>query len=71
MFISIYLIYLLQFYRVTTGVTFKQTKGDLVKKGWDPRSNSNGDSLYWLKDKKYEKLDDRGWSKIETGKAKL
>ncbi|KAI2789112.1 hypothetical protein POX_e07140 [Penicillium oxalicum] len=57
--------------KVATGVTFKQAKGDLVKKGWDPRSEWGGDSLYWLNGTKYEKLDASSWSQIESGKAKL
>lgn len=58
-------------FRVATGVTFKQAKGDLVKRGWDPRDDSNGDKLYWLNGRKYERLDERSWGLIEGGKAKL
>ncbi|KAF7715956.1 Bifunctional fatty acid transporter and acyl-CoA synthetase [Penicillium ucsense] len=57
--------------KVATGVTFKQAKGDLVKKSWDPRKDAGGDSLWWLNGTKYEKLDGDGWSRIEDGKAKL
>lgn len=57
--------------RVVTGVTFKQAKGDLVKKSWDPRKGGGGDSLYWLNGTKYQKLDDQSWSDIDDGKAKL
>jgi len=57
--------------RVSTGVTFKQAKGDLLKKGWDPRKDSAGDSLYWLNGTSYEKLEDNSWSAIERGQAKL
>ena len=57
--------------RVETGVTFKQAKGDLVKKGWDPRVDWQGDRLYWLNGTGYEKLDDRSWGSIEAGQAKL
>jgi hypothetical protein len=57
--------------RVTTGVTFKQAKGDLTKKGWDPRLDWKGDKLYWLNGTKYERLDERSWSSIESGQAKL
>ncbi|KAJ5758698.1 hypothetical protein N7520_005854 [Penicillium odoratum] len=56
--------------KVSTGVTFKQAKGDLVKKGWDPRKDS-AEALYWLIGTNYERLDESGWSQIETGKAKL
>ncbi|KAJ5525766.1 hypothetical protein N7494_012416 [Penicillium frequentans] len=56
--------------KVATGVTFKQAKGDLAKKGWDPRKDSK-DSLYWLNGTKYERLNESGWSEIETGRAKL
>ncbi|GMG11339.1 unnamed protein product [Aspergillus oryzae] len=56
---------------VATGVTFKQAKGDLAKKGWDPREDWKGDKLYWLNGKTYEKLDERSWSSIESGQAKL
>ena len=59
------------FHRVATGVTFKQAKGDLAKKGWDPRGDWKGDKLYWLNGKIYEKLDERSWSSIESGQAKL
>ncbi|KAE8359965.1 hypothetical protein BDV27DRAFT_168191 [Aspergillus caelatus] len=57
--------------KVATGVTFKQAKGDLAKKGWDPRGDWKGDRLYWLNGKTYEKLDERSWSSIESGQAKL
>ncbi|KAE8377634.1 hypothetical protein BDV26DRAFT_281694 [Aspergillus bertholletiae] len=57
--------------KVATGVTFKQAKGDLAKKGWDPRGDWKGDKLYWLNGKTYEKLDERSWSSIENGQAKL
>ena len=56
--------------RVTVNATFKQLKGDLVKKAWDPRDGT-GDKLYWLNGSKYEKLDTSSWSSIETGEAKL
>lgn len=59
------------FVRVSTGVTFKQAKGDLLKKGWNPSQDSAGDSLYWLNGTNYEKLEDNSWSSIESGKAKL
>lgn len=52
-------------------MTFKQAKGDLVKKGWDPRKDWGGDTLYWLNGTKYEKLNDQSWSQIEGGRAKL
>jgi hypothetical protein len=58
-------------FRVATGATFKQAKGDLVKKGWDPRKGGDVDSMYWLNGTKYQKLDDQGWSEIESGRAKL
>ncbi|CAG8122501.1 unnamed protein product [Penicillium salamii] len=57
--------------KVATGVTFKQAKGDLVKKSWDPRKDSAGDILYWLDGTKYVKLGEQSWSEIESGKAKL
>ncbi|KAF9893816.1 hypothetical protein FE257_009986 [Aspergillus nanangensis] len=57
--------------KVATGVTFKQAKGDLTKKGWDPRTDWNGDKLYWLNGSTYEKLSDESWSSIEGGRAKL
>ncbi|OJJ32191.1 hypothetical protein ASPWEDRAFT_44259 [Aspergillus wentii DTO 134E9] len=56
--------------KVDTGVTFKQAKGDLVKKGWDPRVDT-GDKLFWLNGTQYEKLDQSDWSSIESGQAKL
>ena len=57
--------------RVATGVTFKQAKGDLAKKGWNPRQNCGGDVLYWLDGTKYEKLEEQSWAEIESGKAKI
>lgn len=57
--------------RVATSVTFKQAKGDLVKKGWDPSVDWQGDHLYWLNDTTYEKLDGEIWTSIERGEAKL
>ncbi|PLB34192.1 putative bifunctional fatty acid transporter/acyl-CoA synthetase (FAT1) [Aspergillus candidus] len=57
--------------KVATGVTFKQAKGDLAKKGWNPQGDWNGDKLYWLNGKSYEPLDSRSWALIENGKAKL
>ncbi|KAL4875312.1 hypothetical protein BJY04DRAFT_202439 [Aspergillus karnatakaensis] len=57
--------------KVATGVTFKQAKGELTKKGWNPSTDWNGDKLYWLNGTKYEKLDEAGWVLIETGLAKL
>ncbi|KAJ5422327.1 AMP-dependent synthetase/ligase [Penicillium cf. griseofulvum] len=57
--------------KVATGVTFKQAKGDLAKKGWDPRQDWGGDVLYWLDGTKYQKLEEQSWAQIESGKAKL
>lgn len=57
--------------RVSTGVTFKQAKGDLLKKGWNPSQDAAGESLYWLNGTNYEKLEANSWSSIESGKAKL
>lgn len=57
--------------RVATGVTYKQAKGDLVKKTWDPREDLAGDKLYWLNGTRYENLDGLGWMEIESGRAKL
>ena len=54
-----------------TGVTFKQAKGALTKKGWDPRTDWGGDKLYWLNGTAYEKLDGASWMSIESGQAKL
>jgi hypothetical protein len=56
---------------VATGVTFKQAKGELTKKGWSPQGDWNGDKLYWLDGTKYEKLTDSSWATIESGLAKL
>lgn len=58
-------------FRVATNATFKQAKGDLVKKRWDPRADAKGDKMYWLNGTKYEKLDTESWSSIENGQAKL
>ncbi|KAL4777876.1 hypothetical protein BDW60DRAFT_202749 [Aspergillus nidulans var. acristatus] len=57
--------------KVATGVTFKQAKGELTKKGWDPHFDWNGDKLYWLNGTRYEKLTKPSWSSIESGQAKL
>ncbi|KAL4939522.1 hypothetical protein BDV06DRAFT_198754 [Aspergillus oleicola] len=57
--------------KVATGVTFKQAKGELTKKGWNPQSDWNGDKLYWLNGTGYEKLSEPSWSTIESGTAKL
>ncbi|RAL16411.1 putative bifunctional fatty acid transporter/acyl-CoA synthetase (FAT1) [Aspergillus homomorphus CBS 101889] len=57
--------------KVETGVTFKQAKGALTKKGWDPRTDWEGDKLYWLDGTQYKKLDEKSWSSIESGQAKL
>ncbi|OQE12955.1 hypothetical protein PENFLA_c058G05871 [Penicillium flavigenum] len=57
--------------KVATGVTFKQAKGDLAKKGWNPRQDSGGDILYWLNGTKYQKLGEQSWAEIESGKAKI
>ncbi|KUL83456.1 hypothetical protein ZTR_10956 [Talaromyces verruculosus] len=64
---------------VATGVTFKQAKGDLAKRSWDPVTDTSGDTLYWLnsgkdgKSKKpvYERLERSSWDEIESGRAKL
>ncbi|KAL4807054.1 hypothetical protein BDV18DRAFT_168193 [Aspergillus unguis] len=57
--------------KVATGVTFKQAKGELTKKGWNPLGDWGSDRLYWLDGTKYEKLTERSWSSIESGAAKL
>ncbi|KAL4870047.1 hypothetical protein BDV12DRAFT_69309 [Aspergillus spectabilis] len=57
--------------KVATGVTFKQAKGELTKKGWNPSSDWNGDKLYWLNGTEYEKLTEPSWVSIESGLAKL
>ncbi|KAL4964112.1 putative bifunctional fatty acid transporter/acyl-CoA synthetase (FAT1) [Aspergillus stella-maris] len=56
---------------VATGVTFKQAKGELSKKGWNPQGDWGGDKLYWLNGTGYEKLSESSWSTIESGTAKL
>lgn len=57
--------------RVTTNITFKQAKGDLVKKGWDPSVDWQGDHLYWLNGTAYEQLNGGSWASIEKGEARL
>jgi hypothetical protein len=52
-------------------VTFKQAKGELAKLGWDPRTQTKGDKLYWLNGSTYQKLDEQSWASIESGRAKL
>ena len=65
------------FLRVATGVTFKQAKGELSKRGWNPDADCKGDSLYWLspggkkRGPTYEKLEANSWTAIESGQAKL
>ncbi|OKL57289.1 hypothetical protein UA08_07517 [Talaromyces atroroseus] len=66
---------------VSTGVTFKQAKGDLSKRSWDPASPSSskspkdGDTLYWLSSKgkrpTLETLDIHSWAEIESGQTRL
>jgi hypothetical protein len=62
---------------VATGVTFKQAKGDLSKRGWNPDIDWKGDTLYWLNPRgkgrapSYEKLEADSWAAIEGGSAKL
>lgn len=57
--------------RVSTGVTFKQAKGDLLKRDWVPGKETERDALYWLNGTDYEKLEPQSWTEIETGRAKL
>ncbi|KAL4931261.1 putative bifunctional fatty acid transporter/acyl-CoA synthetase (FAT1) [Aspergillus undulatus] len=57
--------------KVATGVTFKQAKGELTKKGWNPQGDWNGDKLYWLNGTRYETLDETSWALIDDGAAKL
>lgn len=66
-------------HRVATGVTFKQAKGDLAKRSWDPVADRSGDTLYWLnsgkdgksKEPVYERLERSSWDEIDSGRAKL
>ncbi|KAJ5565744.1 hypothetical protein N7535_007382 [Penicillium sp. DV-2018c] len=57
--------------KVATGVTFKQAKGALTVKGWNPRTEHGGDTLYWLDESRYRRLEDQDWKEIESGKAKI
>ncbi|KAJ5907653.1 bifunctional fatty acid transporter/acyl-CoA synthetase (FAT1) [Penicillium taxi] len=57
--------------KVSTGVTFKQAKGDLVQKKWDPNGPDGDGRIYWLNGTNYQKLDEKSWASIEDGKAKL
>jgi hypothetical protein len=62
---------LLIIHRISTGVTFKQAKGDLLKKSWVEGENGDLDALYWLNGKRFEKLTENSWAVIVRGEAKL
>lgn len=57
--------------RIEANVTFKKSKGDLIKKSWKEGENGNTDNLYWLNGKVYEPLTGAVWKTIEGGAAKL
>ena len=59
---------------ISTGVTFKQAKGEMARKSWDPTVNAregDTDGLYWLDGEVYRRLDIGAWEGIEKGLAKL
>ncbi|KFX87522.1 hypothetical protein V490_08193 [Pseudogymnoascus sp. VKM F-3557] len=56
---------------IATGVTFKQAKGDFLKKSWVEGENGDLDALYWLNGKRFEKLTEDSWAVIVRGEAKL
>jgi hypothetical protein len=43
----------------------------LIKKSWKAIDNQNQDKLYWLDGNMYKPLDERSWTAIEAGRAKL
>lgn len=57
--------------RIGTGISFKQAKGDFVKKSWKENDGGDKDKLYWLKGTIYDRLDNETWKTIEAGRAKL
>lgn len=62
---------LLIIHRISTGVTFKQAKGDFLKKSWIEGESGDCDALYWLNGHRFERLTEDGWEIIAQGKAKL
>lgn len=62
---------LLTIHRISTGVTFKQAKGDFLKKSWIEGESGDRDALYWLNGNRFERLTEDGWAIIAQGKAKL
>ena len=61
----------LNYLRIEANATFKKSKGDLQKKGWDASAGGITDKLYWLNGQKYEPLNRDSWGAIEAGRAKL
>lgn len=57
--------------RISTGVTFKQAKGDLLKKSWTEGESGDRDALYWLNGNRFERLTEDAWAVIVQGEAKL
>ena len=59
-------------YSISTGVTFKQAKGEAAKKSWSPlEREGDRDTLYWLNGSDYQPLEHQAWTSIESGVAKL
>ena len=57
--------------RISTGVTFKQAKGDFLKKSWTEGEGGDRDALYWLNGNRFERLTEDAWAIIAQGEAKL
>ncbi|KAH7346693.1 putative bifunctional fatty acid transporter/acyl-CoA synthetase [Rhexocercosporidium sp. MPI-PUGE-AT-0058] len=60
---------------IPVGPTLKHQKKSLVEKPWNPQHPSNepgiSNQLYWLNGTRYERLDEKSWSRIEQGVVKL
>ncbi|SPO04692.1 related to acyl-CoA synthetases (AMP-forming)/AMP-acid ligases II [Cephalotrichum gorgonifer] len=56
---------------IETTATFKQSSTAFKALPWNPAAENQKDSIYWLNDDRYERIDLAAWSRIESGKAKL
>ncbi|KAM5343985.1 hypothetical protein ACJ41O_012522 [Fusarium nematophilum] len=56
---------------IDTTATFKQQKGELKDRPWDPNAKDQQDSIYWLRGEEYVKMDAVGWGQIQAAKARL
>ncbi|TKA57906.1 hypothetical protein B0A49_11533 [Cryomyces minteri] len=56
---------------ISTGVTFKQAKGDFLRKTWTEGDGGDRDVLYWFNGNGFERLTADPWAAITVGRAKL